>query len=534
MRRFIIYLLILIAILALFPLYSRYKLMAGPIPPGVFLGGLDLSNLKDPAEIRAHLEHIYSEPIAVDFAGEQLVLRPSSLDFTLDVEQMLTEASQYLDGPSFIDIAMREALGFTQQRRDVPVRFTLNVDKLGTWLATVATEYNHGPVSPRAKPPIERSITISNAVENLASGDVALDSRAWRWAPGLPGYTLDAENSIQPLIAALTRDQNRVATLALIETPPPLPAVADLAAVIDSYLADFPGFAAVYVRDLQSGEEANVDADIAFSGMSTLKLALAVPSMQQLNYERRTNPSTTASEQLIDLALGESDNRAANQLLSQLGNGDTGTGARRFTDYVRTLGLANTYMQSGYDEPQLPLLPTPGNQSPEWNTNPDPNLQTTPADMGRMLAAIYECSQGKGMLINATPDPITPDECLHILFYMSHNGLQDLIWGGLPQPGERWIVHKHGFTDETHGDIALIWGPTGPYVIAIFLYQSGWLPWETSNGTMRAVSRITWDFFDFQKSQGVQAAGVPLALQPPPSYVATGTYTPTLANPTGQ
>lgn len=534
MRRFATYFLILIAILALFPLYSRYKLTAGPIPPGVLLGGLDLSNLKDPTEIREHLERIYMDPIAVDFAGEQLVLRPSTLDFTLDVEQMMSEASQYLDGPPFIDIAIREALGFTQQRRDVPVRFTLNADKLGAWLVGVAAEQNHGPVRPRAMPPLERSATTDAPVEGLPSGYVGLYTLPWRWVPGIPGYTLDAENSIQPLIAALTSDQNRVAKLALIETPPPPPVMTDLAVVLDSYLADFPGFAAVYVRDLQSGAEANVDADIAFSGMSTLKLALAVPSMQQLNYERRTNPGTTASEQLIDLALGESDNQAANQLLRQLGNGDTGAGARRFTDYMRTLGLVNTYMQSGFDEPQLPLLPTPGNQNTEWNTNPDANLQTTPADMGRMLAAIYECSQGRGALITIAPDPITPDECLHILFYMSHNQFQDLVWGGLPRPQERWIVHKHGFTNEAHGDVALVWGPTGPYVIAIFLYQSGWLPWETSNGAMSAVSRITWDFFALQSAQGVQSVGAPPQLQPPPSYVAIGKYTPTLANPAGQ
>ena len=534
MRQLVTFIVLLIAILALFPLYSRYKLTAGPIPPGVLLGGLDLSDLKDPAEVRAHLERIYMDPIAVDFAGEQLVLRPSTLDFTLDVEQMMTEASQYLDGPPFIDIAIREALGFTQQRRDVPVRFTLNADKLGAWLVSVATEQNHGPVRPRAMPPLERSATTDAPVEGLPSGYVGLYTLPWRWVPGVPGYTLDAENSIQPLIAALTSDQNRVAKLALIETPPPPPVMTDLAVVLDSYLADFPGFAAVYVRDLQSGEEANVDADIAFSGMSTLKLALAVPSMQQLNYERRTNPGTTASEQLIDLALGESDNQAANQLLRQLGNGDTGAGARRFTDYMRTLGLVNTYMQSGFDDPQLPVLPTPGNQNTEWHTNPDANLQTTPADMGRMLAAIYECSQGKGALITIAPDPITPDECLHILFYMSHNQFQDLVWGGLPRPQERWIVHKHGFTNESHGDVALVWGPTGPYVIAIFLYQSGWLPWETSNGAMSTVSRITWDFFALQSAQGVQSVGAPPQLQPPPSYVAIGKYTPTLANPAGQ
>jgi len=58
MRRFITFVLLLIAIATLFPLYSRYKVMAAPIPPGVYLGGLELSALKDADEIRSHLESI--------------------------------------------------------------------------------------------------------------------------------------------------------------------------------------------------------------------------------------------------------------------------------------------------------------------------------------------------------------------------------------------------------------------------------------------------------------------------------------------
>ncbi len=37
------------------------------MPPGVHLGGLDLSDLKDAAEIRRHLESIYAEPISLHY-----------------------------------------------------------------------------------------------------------------------------------------------------------------------------------------------------------------------------------------------------------------------------------------------------------------------------------------------------------------------------------------------------------------------------------------------------------------------------------
>ena len=149
MARFLRFLLLLCAVLAIFPLYSRYKVAAAPIPPGVHLGGLDLSDLKDTAEIRRHLEQIYTEPIDVRFGVTRLVLRPEDIDFRVDVEQMVAEAGRYLEGSAFLDIAVREALGFDQQRRDVPVRFTLDEAKLRAWLETVAAEQNHAPASPR-------------------------------------------------------------------------------------------------------------------------------------------------------------------------------------------------------------------------------------------------------------------------------------------------------------------------------------------------------------------------------------------------
>ncbi len=130
MRRFINFVLVLVACLAIFPLYTRFKVAAAPVPPGVYLGGLDLSDLKDTDEIRQHLERIYAEPISLHYGETRLALRPEDIDFQVDVEQMVAEATQYLEGGAFLDIAVRHALGIEQQRRDVPVRFMLDSAKL--------------------------------------------------------------------------------------------------------------------------------------------------------------------------------------------------------------------------------------------------------------------------------------------------------------------------------------------------------------------------------------------------------------------
>ncbi|HXF60207.1 MAG TPA: serine hydrolase [Caldilineaceae bacterium] len=525
MRRFFQFTAFLVIILALFPLYTRFKVAAAPVPPGVYLGGLDLSALKDTDEIRRHLQVAYSHPLDVRFGDVRLVLRPAEVDFRVDADQMVAEAGQYLAGMAFLDIAVREALGLEQQRRDVPVRFMLDNAKLRAWLEQVAAEHNRLPSAPRLLPPTARWADGGGPATGLPTGYVGAYSRDWSWVPGAPGLTLDIEASIPLLVAALTEAGDRPVRLAAVETPPPSPSMEDLAREINSYLMNFPGFGAAAVYDLRSGEEALVDADVSFSGMSTLKIGIVAAVMQRLpNGIAASDPESDLVGQWIDYALGESNNYAANQLLAYLGDGSTEVGAQRYTDFMHSLGFVNTYMQTGYDAQQRPQIPTPGNQRTDWNTNPDPNLQTTTEEMARMMAAIYECMQGRGLLMEVYPGDFTPEECETLLFYMSHDEFQEMIWAGLPRPNQTWIVHKHGFAYESHSDVALVWGPTGPYILSIFLFRRGWMDWGTSNRTMKSISRIVWNFFELQKAQlGLETPAAPV-LEPPPGYTPLKEY----------
>lgn len=556
--RFWVFMTVLVAVLAIFPLYTRFKQMAAPIPPGVHLAGLDLSQLKAPEEIRAQLAPPLAEPLGVRFRDKIVILQPADVDFQPDVEGTIAAASHYLEGPDFVDIALREAIGLPQQVRDVPLRFTVDAAKVRAWLEEQARQLDYPPVHARARSvdlaPLAGSAAVTATVTSDAAAtdgeDAATDADTvdlitedrsgprvdWTWSAGAPGFRIDVDASVPLVIAGLANPGERMVDLSLIVTPPPTADMADLAAALELYLADFPGVGAVYVQDLTTGEEAHFNSDVAYSGMSTLKIALISALMEMLPDGISGDAAATRQVgELADRALGESNNYAANLIVEALGNGAADAGLRRFDAFLRALGLANTYMQTGYDAPaQLPELPTVANQRTDIDTEPDTNIQTTVADLGRMLAAIYRCTEGDGLLLETFPATITPDECRTILFYMTHDEFREMVWGGLPSPDDQWILHKHGFSAWHHSDAALVWGPTGPYVVTMALYRQGWLDWATSNTAFKDASRLIWRFFEFRRERGKEAGANPPDLSPPPAYVKVADYAPSAANPRGE
>lgn len=553
--RFWLYTLLVVCILGLFPLYTRYKQMAAPVPPGVYLGGFDASAIKDPAVIRAQMAPAYAEPIGVRFQDQVLVLRPDAVDFAPDYTATIADAGRYLDGFDFVDIALREAIGLPQQRRDVALRYTVNEAKLRAWLEQAATGLDYAPTPPRVRlpaivTPVEGAIPVTTT-ETLTSS-AALDAssvltqpaptptpipiRNLEWVPGVPGHHVDVEASIPRVVAALASRDQRMADLALTELAPPPPAMADLGDQLPGVLNTFPVFAAVYVKDLRTGDEVQADGDAAFSGMTVLKWALAVALMEALPNGIAANDADAQQVgKWLDAAIGQSDDAAADQALAWLGGGNVAAGAQRVTALVRRLGMENTYMQTGFvPSDPLPVIPTTANQREKPNTHADPNLQTTPQEIGRLVAAIYECTEDRGPLRATFGAAITPDECRTILFYFTHNELRDAVWRGLPSYDTQWLIHQQGLAYTQHGDVALAWGPAGPYVISAFYYNPGLTYSENGNRSLVDLSRIIWEFFEFRKAQGAAAAGDPPQLKPPPGYQSIDKYIPSGANPTGE
>ena len=96
----------------------------------MYVAGLELSRYKDPAVIEGVIVASLGQPIAVYYDETRLVLRPQEIDFEVDTAAMLAEAQQYLDGPDFVDIALRKLAGIPQRRRDVPTRYSFDAQKL--------------------------------------------------------------------------------------------------------------------------------------------------------------------------------------------------------------------------------------------------------------------------------------------------------------------------------------------------------------------------------------------------------------------
>ncbi len=537
--RFITYTLLLIALLSLFPLYSWYKQAAAPIPPGVRLGGVDVMGMKTVDEIRAHLDPIYHDLLAVRFQNRLLRLDPDDFGFTVDFDQMVADAGRYLGGWEFVDIAVREAIGLPQQVRNVPVRYSLDEEKLRVWLEAAAVQLNTDPVAARVLEVTTPAAEPAAGAQATPAPDfpatVPQPRRGLQWVPGAPGYEIDVDASMARVIEGLTSHEPRDVDLVIREVPPPMPTMDDLAPQLVRLLDAYPAFTTLHIIDLQHGDAASVDGDAAFSAMATLRIALAAAVMEKLpNGIAAGDAEAEQVGQWLDLALGKDPNEPANAALAWLGDGSAAAGAQRLTSFVQRLGLENTFAQGEFGGTAGAPLVTPSNQRERPNTRPDANMQTTPADMATLLAAIYECTQDRGLLRATFPDSITSDECGTILFYLTHNELRDAIWRGLPDWDAQWTVHRHGLLPAQHGEVALVWGPTGPYVIAVYVFNPGLVGWEVANQSVADLSRIVWEFFDFQRTQGGPEPGTPLELSAPPGYTAVDTYAPSAANPNGQ
>jgi beta-lactamase class A len=259
----------------------------------------------------------------------------------------------------------------------------------------------------------------------------------------------------------------------------------------------FTGVYAAYFQFLPTGEEIGIDADTAFSGMSTVKLGVLLMTYMDNDLPLPDNITKWIS---ITITSPTASNAAANALMYHLGDGDVMKGVREVSEFYQSFGLKNTFISTPYNSDVVPYMKrTPANTNPEYNTNLDPAMQTTPRDMGVLLAEIGRCAEGKGSLLAAYADKLSPEKCQELIWWLEQNPLGHLIKYGVPEGTK--IGHKHGYAPDTQGDVAIIYGPEGPYVLTIYVYQYGWVVWDMSNPLMGDVSRLVWNYFLFRTGQ---------------------------------
>jgi beta-lactamase class A len=470
MRKLLLILLALAAIAAalLAMPYLRYQQSSGVVPAWVRFGGLEVNGATR-AEVAAALQRGLDEPVAAWYGDTRVLLRPVRVGFQVDVDGMLAEAGTYDTGDRLLRYLVELSLERPIRTDNVALRYVLDEAALDAWLDEVAAEHDRPPGMPQ---PLLETLTL---------------------APGKPGTAMDRAAARDLIVTALANPADRMVHLPVAESPAPPMDVKALGGLLEEVLEEFPGIGSIYLHFLPTGEEIAINADVAYAGTSTLKIPITTEVFRKLDA-----PPGIDTRKIISETMMQSGNFTANLMLGIIGDGDWDAGVRVLNESFKTLGMHNTFMATPYDR-QLPVTPrivTEANSRTDINTQPDPYIQTTPRDMGSALQMLVACSEGGGTLIAAYSDAITQAECQQALDFIALNEMTELLVGGLP-PGTK-AVHKHGYVSDTHGDVAAIWSPAGPYVLAVFLHRPIWLEWHYSNPTMQTLGRATWNFFSNQ------------------------------------
>lgn len=467
----ILLILVLVAVALLSLPYIRYRRTAGIVPAWVRIGGLEVHGATESEAILALTKGL-DEPLELFHGDKRLVLRPETVGFQVDSHAMIKEA-QALDLPNHLVRYLIEAsLERSPRTLEIPLRFSYDDAALEAWLDELIATYDRPAGAPV---PVLESLTL---------------------APGKPGLTTDRAGAKTAILAALANASNRTVRLPVSETPPLPISVEALGSLLQARLDEFPGIGSVWLHYLPTGEEIAINADVAYAGTSTLKIPILVQVYRKLDAAPGIDTSKIISETMT-----YSGNFTANLMLGMIGDGSWDAGVAEMNRSFKTLGMKNTFMATPYDRKLAvdPRIVTEANQRTDLNTKPDPYMQTTPRDIGSALQMLVACSEGGGTLIAVYGDEITPEECQQALHYMSFNEMKELLIGGLPEGAK--AVHKHGYVPDTHGDVAAIWGPAGPYVLSVFLYRPTWLEWNYSNPTMQDLAKASWNVFQQMADQ---------------------------------
>ena len=466
----IAWLIIVIAVAALFLAwqYFGFRLASRTLPAGMTMAGLSVEGMTREQALNA-LEVAFATPVEVICQDQPLSLAPNSVELRYDAEETAANLDATLSTRGGLDGFIAHVLHRPLGPVDVPVAVSYSDRRLDGFLARVAQQFDRSPQEPV---PLPESLTFRH---------------------GQPGYELDVEASRARLsVALVSATKQQVELVGRTEEASSLSFdVLEqlLQSLLDDHVGLIPG---IFIKDLQTGNELDINANVAFAGLSVLKIAILEETYRAL--DPPLGPEIT--DWVSDTMGITSSNFKANLLLRDvIGNGDGYQGAENLTASMNYLGLVNTFMATPYDEQVVPpTIVTPANSRTDVTTNPDAYVQTTPLDIGLLLEMIYQCSQGGGTLMVAYPEDLAAEECAQMIEWMSRNRIDSLTEVGVPVGTQ--VAHKHGFTGDTHADAALIFSPGGNFVLVAFLYRPEWLEWEESAPLIADIATVTYNYFN--------------------------------------
>ena len=292
-----------------------FQVSLSRLPASWTIGGQAFPN-QTIDEAMTQLEPDLQQPVALRYLTSTVTLKPSAIGFTFDITETRRLAQDARMRSSSLSDFLRHLILQPPAARDIPVVASYSDEKARAFLAETATRLDLPPRSPAPQ-----------------SGQLTL-------TPGQPGHLLNIVDSMLPLEEAVKSAQHRTAELVVEDRAAPPPTLEQLQQLLQARLATFQGTASVFVKDLQTGEELHLNSDVPFSGGGVMKLPIVAEIYRK--YDLPLDITTT--QRLTATLTAELTNLPANQLLNQIGEGNTFAGANTTSASLANLGLRNSYL----------------------------------------------------------------------------------------------------------------------------------------------------------------------------------------------
>jgi len=465
----------------------RYSQIRATFPTGMSIAGIPIGGLEF-EEASQRLVQVYMSPIDLKYNDAHIQVRPATLGFELQINNMLAAADKQRTGEPFWS-------GFWKFLWNQPITTT-----------TIPLQATYDEA--RIQAYLENEISIRYDVP--ATPPMPIPGEAGFYS-GLAGTAMVYPISVQRIKDALSSSSHRSVTLDVTQTRPQKPSFEILEYMLEDIIdeASFDGMVEFYFKDLQNGwvlhfthsriGDDHPPVDIAFSSWSVIKIPALITLFK--NLESPYDPVILAEiEEMVEQSSNESTDSVAKKVI------ETNLAPLRITEDMKTLGLENTFWAGFFSlgSPLLQEFKTPSNIRTDYDTGPDRYGQTTVLDMGLLLEDIYYCAQEYGGSIPlAFEGAITQEECLMMVDYLSKNKIGHLIEAGVP--GGTTVAHKHGWANEVHdgyvhtmGDAGIVYTPGGDYILSIFVHQPVQVIFDQANLLFANLSASVYNYYNLQ------------------------------------
>lgn len=444
------------------------------LPRNVYIGAVNVGGLTIDQAITRTVSAL-NEPVILRFKNQVVPMEPEKIDFVVNdavarvaLQQLIAKQQPVAMFPGWLG---EQVSGRQPTRTQLDVPFNYSEFKLSTFIAGVSQQ-------------------ISKAIVPATTANGAL-------VAAQDGLALDASETARLVLRALESPNDRLVDLPVDILPADGHSIKALSLVLAATLKSFddtPGnVSAVYLKDLQTGEEVAINADLSFSSGGWLRLAVALEATRSVDPASRS----ALQSQLTGALISGSDS-AANELLRAIGVGSIETGINQTNAVLHKLGLLSTFISAPWGAAADPVtFMTPGNARSEVaGVRLSPQAQATPSEIGLILETIDQCARsGSGALAVVFTNNIARQQCEALLSTVSQNPANTLLGAG----SGATVLHRQSWTDDTHADAALVRSPGGAYIIVVALHGKS-LAWNTSATLFTTLARLTYQYFNDGKT----------------------------------